>query len=298
MPRISFRLRLLGLALGGLLTLPAAAAVLTLAPLAQGIAPQGAVAGGLQGQWYKFDSQAHFSDTLYTDEAGRTDAIRNFAWGSGIWSVGDIAQAIGGPHVTATAASVGTVSYANNIYNNIEASGAFGQWGEDYQRALAPITGGANSCPLGSEANAFCANEYNYAALFSGFLYVGEAGLYDFGVFADDGFSFRLGGADASVGMAQDFVAGRDLYSLLARNGLDGLYLEQGYYSLDLHYFNRFEAGVIDLGWQGPGATAWTSIDPGHLYHVPEPATLALACVALLGLGGARLRRMAAGHRR
>lgn len=297
MPRTFSRPRLLGLALAlaGLLALPSAgAAVLTLAPLAQGSAPSGAVAGGLQGQWYTFDNQAYFSNTSYTDETGRTDAIKNFAWGDGIWSVSDIAHAIQGPHVTGTASSVGAVSYANNVYNNVEASGAYGQWGEDYQRALAPIVGGANTCPLGSEANAFCANEYNYAALFSGFLYVGEAGLYNFGVFADDGFSFSLGGANGSVGMAQDFVAGRDLYELLDQTGMDGLYLEQGYYSLSLSYFNRLEAGVIDLGWQGPGATAWTTIDPGNLYHVPEPATLALSCVALLGLGGARRRRMAA----
>lgn len=280
----------------GLLALPSAgAAVLTLDPLASGSAPNGASAGGLQGSWYKLSNDAYFSNYVYTDETGRTDAIKNYGWGSGIWAVSDIASAIHSPYVTATATSVGAVSYANNVYNNIEASGAYGQWGEDYQRALAPILGGANTCPLGSEANAHCANEYNYAAVFSGYLYVAEAGLYDFGVFADDGFRFTLTGGNGSVGMEQDFVGGRDLYELLQLNGLDGLYLEQGYYGLGLEYFNRLESGVVDLGWRGPGATAWTSIDPGNLYNdVPEPATLALACLALLGLGSARRRQASA----
>lgn len=297
MRAVSHRSLLAGLAAlcAGLALAPAAdAAVLTLDPLLAGTAPAGASAGGLNGSWYKLRSDAHFSNYVYTDETGRTDAIRNFGWGTGIWAASDVADAIQGPYVTSTATSVGTVSYANNVYNNTQASGAYGQWGEDYQRALAPIVGGANTCPLGSEANAHCANEYDYAAVFTGYLYVGVAGLYDFSVFADDGFHFTLTGGNGSVGMAQDFVAGRDRYDLVGLNGLDGLYLEQGYYAIGLQYFNHQESGVVDLGWRGPGATAWTSIDPGDLYHVPEPATLGLACAALLGLMGTRRRKAVA----
>ena len=60
-------------------------------------------------------------------------------------------------------------------------------------------------------------------------------------------------------------------------------------------YFNRLEAGVIDLGWRGPGATAWTSIDQGNLYNqVPEPTSVALFSAALLGLWGMRRRSLSA----
>ncbi len=268
----------------------ASAAVLTLNPLLDGAMPADTRAGGLHGSWYQLRSDARFSEHVYTDETGRTDAIRNFGWGTGIWSAGDIAHAIQGPHVTATATSVGAVSYANNVYNNTEASGSYGQWGADYQRPLAPIVGAVNNCPIGSEADAHCAAEYDYAAVFTGYLYVGIAGLYDFSVFADDGFRFTLTGSNGSVGMTQDFVAGRDVYDLVHLNDLDGLYLAQGYYGIGLQYFNHLESGVVDLGWRGPGATAWTSIDPGSLYNVPEPGTLGLACAALLGVACARRR--------
>lgn len=293
---------LTALCAGLLLSSVAAAATVRLDPLVAGRAPTGASAGGLGGTWYQLDNNASFSTAQYTDERGRTDQIKNFSWGTGIWAASDIAAIASGqnPYVTGTATSIGAVSYANNIYNNTEASGAYGSWGEDYLRTLAPIVGGANGCPLQNEAQSLaqCGGEFNYAAVFSGYLYVGQAGMYDFGIFADDGFTFQLSGLNGSLGMEHDTVAGssgRGLYELQALNGLDGLYLEQGYYGIDLSYFNRLEAGVIDLGWRGPDATAWRTIDEGDLYHnVPEPATLALSCAALLGMWSVRRRRMPA----
>lgn len=290
--------RIAALCLGMVLASAAAATTVTLNPLATGSAPGGSVAGGLSGTWYKVQNDARFSNQVYTDANGTTQAIKNFGWGTGIWSTSDIASIASGsnPYVTQTATSTGKISYANNIYNNTEASGAYGSWGEDYARTLAPIVGGVNGCPLQSEAQSLaqCGGELNYAAVFSGYLYVGTAGLYDFGVFADDGFTFTLTGLNASLSMEHNTVAGssgRGLYELMAMNGIDGLYLEQGYYGIDLSYFNRLEAGVIDLGWRGPGATAWTTIDEDDLYNkVPEPASVALFGAALAGLWGIRRR--------
>lgn len=287
---------------GVLLSTAAAASTLTLNPLLTGSAPVGTTSGGLAGDWYKLRNDARFSTAVYTDENGRTDQFQNFNWGTGIWAASDIAAIAAGqnPYVVGTASSTGAVSYANNVYNNTQASGAYGSWGEDYTRAVAPIVGGANNCPLQSEAqtSAQCGGEFNYAAVFSGYLYVAEAGLYDFGIFADDGFTFQLTGVNGGVGMAHQTLAGsagRDMYELLAQNNLDGLYLTQGYYGIDLSYFNRLESGVIDLGWHGPDATVWRTIAADDLYNqVPEPATLALSCAALLGMWGTRRRRLAA----
>lgn len=276
---------------GALVSTAASAAPLTLNPLYTGAAPSGSTAGGLSGNWYKFQNDAYFSNYVYTDETGRTAPIKDYAWGSGIWAASDIAGAINSPYLVSTATSRGTVNYANNVYNNVEASGAYGSWAEDYQRPLAPIVGGANGCGAGAEAVTACASEFNYAAIFSGYLYVAVTGTYNFGVFADDGFNFLLTGSNGSIGMEQDFLNGRTLYDLVAMNGLDSLTLEQGYYAIGLSTFNRLESGVIDLGWRGPGATAWTTIDPGSLYNaVPEPATLALTCMAMFGLWTARRR--------
>ena len=280
----------------------AAAATVTLDPLLSGAAPSGANAGGLAGSWYQLQNDARFSTIEQTDADGRTDQTRNFSWGTGIWAASDIGAIVSGqnPYVVGTASSVGAVSYANNIYNNTVASGAYGVWGTDYARPLAPIVGGVNACPPQSvaETMAQCGNEFNYAAVFSGYLYVSVAGTYDFGVFADDGFTFTLSGLNASLGMAQNLVASRAEYGLLALNGLDALYLTQGYYGIDLRYFNRLESGVLDLGWRGPGATAWTTINDGALYHdVPEPATWALVCAALVGLWRLRRRRLSAAQR-
>ncbi len=282
-----------------------AQAAVTLTPLVAGSAPAGTSAGGLNGNWYKLQNEARFSEELYTNENNETGAYKDFSWGTGIWSTADLAAIASGqnPYVTQTASSVGAISYANNIYNNTQNSGVYGTWQADYARALAPVIAGTNSCALQPEAESLaqCGGELNYAAVFSGYLYVAEAGTYDFGVFVDDGFTFRLSGSNDSLSMSHDLVAGssgRDLFSLVDQTGIGELYLTQGYYGIDLSYFNRLEAGVIDLAWRGPGATAWTSVDDSVLHHdVPEPTTLALGGFALFALWSARRRQAAAAAR-
>ena len=101
----------------------------TLNPLRIGSAPTGAGAD-LVGTWYRVDNNAHFSNYSYTEtdsgshRYGQTDAIKNFSWGSGIWTATDIATiaaiaAGNNSYVTAMASSLGSVSYSNNIYNNM-----------------------------------------------------------------------------------------------------------------------------------------------------------------------------------
>jgi len=286
-----------------------AQASLVLDPLRIGSAPTGP-GEGLAGAWYKVDNNAHFSNYSYTEtdpgssRYGQTDAIKNFSWGTGIWAATDIADiaASNASLVTATASSLGSVSYSNNIYNNTVTNGGYGnRWAPDYGRPLAPIVGGANNCSMGTDSTAACAGEQNYAAVFTGYLYVATAGVYDFGVFADDGFLFTLLGANnTQLVMGHNSVVGspgRDLYSLADTNSTNGIDLGLGYYGIGLNYFNREEAGVISLGWNGPGDTAWTVINKAVLYNnVPEPTSIALMGLGLLGLWSARKARRTGPH--
>lgn len=272
----------------------AQAAPVSLAPLFTS-APSPLASGGLAGTWFKVDNNAKFSEATWNGET-----IKDTGWGTGIWSASDIAAIAADPrpsYVTATTTTVGAVSFANNIYNNTYSSGAFGTWDADYRRPLAPFAGHANGCTTANQDDAVCANEQNYAAVFTGFVYVAVAGLYDFGVFADDVFSFKLNGLGSFLGMGHEAVAGspgRVLKSLLQENSLDGLNLSPGFYGIDLSYANRLEAGVIDLGWKVAGATTWSPPTGDDFFHpVSEPATLVLLSVGLFGLWG--LRRRASG---
>ena len=269
-------------AAGVVLTNPVQAAEARLDPLATGSAPGSNMSGGLAGQWYQIDGSLRFSDFVYEGQA-----IKEYGWGTGIWAVGDIAAIMSGSiPAVATAQTVGAVNYANNIYNNTLQSGAYGTWAEDRVRPLTPFQV-ANSCTAQSDG---CASETNYAATFSGYLYVEEAGSYDFGVFADDGFSFGLLGAgNQSLGMEYASVAGstgRESFTLQSFNSLSAIHLDQGYYGLSLAYFNRLEAGVIELAWtRTDTASAWTTIGSGNLSPttpVPEPQTYAMLLAGAL----------------
>jgi len=110
---------------------------------------------GLAGTWYKVNDEARFSNYKWSEAGAAPTEIKNFGWGTGIWSTMDIADIAAGknPAVTATAKTVSAVSFANNLYNE-----TYGQspWRADGVRPIAPIV------------NAVGGGETNYAAVFTG----------------------------------------------------------------------------------------------------------------------------------
>ena len=275
-------------AAAGLLLASAAQAAPTLDPIRVGTAPTGG-GQGLNATWYKLDDQARFSNQMWSEAGAPATEIKNFSWGTGIWAATDIADIAAGnnPYVTATVKTVSGVDFANTAYNTDYATSP---WGPDRVRELAPIVGASGG------------GEENYAATFTGYIYIATAGSYDFGVFADDGFAFSLQGANgSSLQMGHNSVTditGRDYYSLAESNSIaNNLTLDVGYYGINLSYFNRLEAGVIELGWSGPDGV-WTDISTSDLYidppaGVPEPASIALMALGLAGVAASRRKKAA-----
>lgn len=224
--------------------------------------------------------------TVLWNEATRTygngQAIGSYGWGTGIWGRADWDR------VQATAAGQGgagapgilerwdgkvsTINYGNRCYN-AEYEAAWGM-----AQHLPVADGGA----CGSDGG-------NWTAHFNGFIRITEAGLYNFSVLYDDGFFFRLVGADgSSLEISQDYLNPRD------REGfVDDLQLGIGLYAFELGSWNRLEAGVVDLRWSR-GDETWTLVPTENLLPdsaVDEPATLALGLLALGAALAARRRR-------
>lgn len=247
-------------------------AAIVLDPLA-GVS--GLASGALDVTWLWVDDNARFSTHLW-HEPGE-DAPReigSFGWGTGIWATSDLEVLRDGSHpaILGSASGQTGVNFANQTYNDHVANGDYGGWGWDAQRPLAGAVVASGQ-------------QTNYAAFMSGFLYVAEAGLYDFGAFVDDGFSFMLYGlGGASAGFSRNTMAGttngRDFVQMSELLG-DGLMLGQGFYALSIDYFNRLEAGVMDLRWLRPGTGEWVGISNDVLFNtVPEPGVLALLGIA------------------
>lgn len=273
----------LGLTLSGLVH----SAPVTLDPL-QMPSYLALASGGLAATWYKVDNDAKFSESQFEGET-----IKGTAWGTGIWDISDIAAIAAKPrpsYVTGSMTSVGAVNYANNIYNNTVTGGVtYGNWEADYLRPLAPIVGTSTTCRLEDDTTSTCAKEINYAALFTGYLRVIKGGVYDFGVFADDIFDFSLTGLGGAFGMTKSAVAGSSGRTFEILN-TEGFSLSEGFYGINLNYANRLEAGVINLAWKESGRE-WETIGSSTLYNdVPEPATLALTFLGLMGVWGSRKR--------
>lgn len=225
---------------------------------------------GLNSRWVQTADDWRFSDYVYNGER-----IGDTSWGSGFWAVSDIATAMalnaGDPNLVAGAQGITRdLSFANNLYNDGWGQGT--GWDKDHVRPLAPVVADSGQ-------------ETNYAATFTGYIYIPQAGVYDFGIFVDDAFTLSLVGGNGSLVVGREtFIgsSGRDFYTLSGSVG-GSIELAAGFYGIELDYFNRLEAGVLELGWWQPGQTEWTPISGDLLYSalpVPEPSSALLLLIA------------------
>jgi hypothetical protein len=283
----------------------AAAALVVLAQpalAAYELAPQyagGFAAGnGADAEFYRIQNDWRGSAVLWTEPGNppTTGLIGTFPWGTGLWGQVDwraIQQAGGGQASAASGAieqsfegTVGAINHGNSIYNECYSA----SWGV---AALVPFfdpVSSAGSCAPDAGDPA----QQNWTARYSGFIRITARGEYNFSVLNDDGFFFRLIGADgAELGIGRDFLNPRD------RIGFDqNLVLGEGLYGFELGAWNRAGAGVVDLRWTSgcSNGCQWTLLPTENLLtasQVPEPPAIALVALALLALWLAHPRRLA-----
>lgn len=266
--------------IAGLLGSPAGVAAPILDPYALRDSTRG---DGLNSTWVQVNNEWRFSDYEYNGER-----IGDTGWGTGFWALGDIATAMalgaGDPNLVArTQGLTRDLSFANALYNSAVVPDS--DWDKDYTRPLAPVVIASGQ-------------QENYAASMSGYIYIPQAGIYDFGILVDDAFSLSLIGGNGRLTVEREtFIdsTGRDFYTLSGALGTE-VSLAAGFYGIELDYFNRLEAGVLDLGWWQPGQSSWASITGDLLYSslpVPEPSSALLLLIAGGALVAQRRRRKA-----
>ena len=194
----------------------------------------------------------------------------------GISSIADANAALGltpgEPGYVAGVSGVytGPINYANELFNTDPNS--------------QPQYGTGTLPPLFTSSTAG-STEIDYAGNLWGYVNVPTAGLYNFGVLADDGFSFTLSGANGiGESMSLDGLNSRT-YTYFGQN----LNLAAGLYQYDLVGYNRLQNGVVRL-LMGSATGTWnpTTIPGGDYYTsvsaVPLPASMGLFGFGFLGL--------------
>lgn len=261
----------------------AAHANVVLAPERAGLYQAGQ---GVDGEFLKIDDAWHGSSVLWdeaTQSFGSGVAIGSLSWGTGLWGLADWHTAFGSPAPGMIESSlthrVGPISYGDADYNAMYGA----TWGEV---ALAPLF-----APNGPSAG-----QDNWASRFAGYIRITEAGTYNFSVLHDDGFFLRLGGADSTLALENDFLNPRE------RLGFESnLQLGVGLYSFELGAYDRLQAGVVELSWSRDGGD-WSTVPienllmPGDVAPVPEPSSWALMFAGLLGIGAISARRRVGGR--
>lgn len=254
-----------------------------------------AAGSGADAEFHRIQNEWLGSAVLWNEDTrtyGSGVPISTFSWGTGLWGQVDwnaVQQAAAGSTSAATGAIVQSfegvlpgINQGNSRYNECYSA----SWGA---AALVPFF--APAAPLGNCDNAEAGEptQQNWTARYSGFIRITDPGEYNFSVLHDDGFFFRLIGAEGSeLGIGRDFLNPRE------RVGFDqNLMLNAGLYGFELGAWNRLGAGVVDLRWTSGCADGceWTLVPTENLLtasEVPEPPALALALLGLLGMWAAR----------
>jgi hypothetical protein len=238
---------------------------------------------GIDASFLKVSDSWQQSSVLWneaTQQYGSGVPASGFGWGTGLWGLADWHTANEAPTPGMIEGSwsgrVGSIAFGDADY--IEAYGD-SNWGKLNQQAPLFLTGGT------------FATQDNWTSQFSGYIRIAEAGVYNFSVLHDDGFFFRLSGADESMTIERDFLNARD------RVGFNSdLLLGAGLYGFELGAYERIELGVVELSWARNGGD-WSRVPTAHLVgygdatSVPEPATWALTLTGLLALASMAARR-------
>ena len=268
-----------GLALAlAAMALPSLADPISLAPQHAG---QYQAGSGVDATFLKVYDNWQQSTVLWDDatqQYGSGVSISNYGWGTGLWGLADWHTANHAPTAGMIEASwsgrVSQISFGDAVYNSLYGA----TWGTV---DVAPLFGGAQP-----------GSQDNWTSSFGGYIRISEAGIYNFSVLHDDGFYFKLHGADASpLELSNDFLNPRDALGFASN-----LQLGVGLYSFELGAYDRLEAGVVELSWSRNGGD-WSRVPTAHLVAygdvtpVPEPGTWALLLAGLAAVGSVASRR-------
>ena len=255
---------------------PALGAPVALAPAQAG---QFQAGSGVDATFLKVVDSWQQSTVLWnqgTQQYGSGTPISGYGWGTGLWGIADW-------HTAQQAPTPGMIEHSW--------SGRVAQvaWGDEKYNSLYGTTWGTvDLAPLFTDTD----SQDNWTSSFGGYIRISEAGIYNFSVLHDDGFFFKLRGADASqLELSNDFLNPRDALGFASN-----LQLGVGLYAFELGAYDRLEAGVVELSWSR-GDGDWSRIPTSHLVanddvtQVPEPGTWSLVLVGLMALASMASRR-------